>query len=416
MKPGKIYSTTVMAVLAVGIACYFGIYIVRSLDNPFTTTVAYEYTMNDSVEVEGMIFRNEQLLPNEDQIFDITRREGERVGTGQVVAYRYRDAATQADQTALNIVENEIEVIRRVLRGSGDILSAATQDEAILDSVIAIRASTATQRFSDLEEQAVELKSQVLERDYAYGGGLTQDVLVARFDSLRAEQKALSSSTQAGVSGIYAPRAGIYSSNVDGIETILTVDNIETMTLDNLYGAMDAPITKNGSSVGKIILGEKFYLALGVPAEVVAGTELGDNLTVCFDGEFREEVPMKVVKIGTEEGDHQLLVLMSERYVSETTLIRTTTVELIYDSETGIRVPTIAIRRQNETKENGFEVEVAGVYTVMAGKMEFHPVELLVEGEEFSVVKPVDTGRDTLRAGDVVVVYGTDLYDGKPVE
>ena len=83
MKQGKALITFVMVLLAAALMCYLGYYAWDTLQEPFTTTYAYEYELNDSVEAEGLIVRREQVLPGAQGILDITRGEGEQVGLGQ---------------------------------------------------------------------------------------------------------------------------------------------------------------------------------------------------------------------------------------------------------------------------------------------------------------------------------------------
>ena len=63
MKQGKALITFVMVLLAAALTCYLGYYVWDTFQEPFTTTYAYEYELNDSVEAEGLIVRREQVLP-----------------------------------------------------------------------------------------------------------------------------------------------------------------------------------------------------------------------------------------------------------------------------------------------------------------------------------------------------------------
>ena len=94
---------------------------------------------------------------------------------------------------------------------------------------------------------------------------------------------------------------------------------------------------------------------------------------------------------------------------------------MIFDSDTGIRVPKIALRMVTNVKtdpETGetTEEQKVGIYVLTAGKAEFKAVEILAEGEDFYLVQSVDQGKKRLRTGDEVIVQATDLYDGKLLE
>ena len=77
MKQGNSLVTLVIVLLAVMLAAYLGVYAWDSFTDPFTTTLTYSYTANDSLEADGWVVREEQLLPAQSGILDITRAEGE---------------------------------------------------------------------------------------------------------------------------------------------------------------------------------------------------------------------------------------------------------------------------------------------------------------------------------------------------
>ena len=55
MKQGQSVITLVMVLIAGALAIYFGYYVFDTLNDPFTTTLAYSYTVNDSVEADGLL-------------------------------------------------------------------------------------------------------------------------------------------------------------------------------------------------------------------------------------------------------------------------------------------------------------------------------------------------------------------------
>lgn len=191
MKQGQSVITLVMVLIAGALAIYFGYYVFDTLNDPFTTTLAYSYTVNDSVEADGLLVREEKALSGQAGILDVTRTEGEKVGVGQTVALIYRDSQAQADQAELDRLSMEIELLQYAAAQSGDVESAARLDEDILQSVVSLRASTALGDYADLEDQVREVKSGVLKRGYTYGDGLTSADLTAQLQSLKSQRSAL---------------------------------------------------------------------------------------------------------------------------------------------------------------------------------------------------------------------------------
>ena len=145
-------------------------YVWGTFQDPFTTTYAYEYELNDSVEAEGLMVRSEQVLPGGPGILDVTRGEGEQVGVGQTVALVYRDDQAQQAQEQQEALRLEITQLRYAIGQSGDINSVAQVNEEILQGLVDLRASSARNDYSALEDQVLEIKGNVLRREYYLWG------------------------------------------------------------------------------------------------------------------------------------------------------------------------------------------------------------------------------------------------------
>ena len=234
MKQGQSVITLVMVLIAGALAIYFGYYVFDTFNDPFTTTLAYSYTVNDSVEADGLLVREEKALSGQAGILDVTRTEGEKVGVGQTVALIYRDSQAQADQAELDRLSMEIELLQYAAAQSGDVESAARLDEDILQSVVSLRASTALGDYADLEDQVREVKSGVLKRGYTYGDGLTSADLTAQLQSLKSQRSALYKQSSGATTRITADRSGVFSSLVDGYESLLTPETVFQLTPSSL--------------------------------------------------------------------------------------------------------------------------------------------------------------------------------------
>ena len=117
------------------------------------------------------------------------------------------------------------------------------------------------------------------------------------------------------------------------------------------------------------------------------------------------------------------MAFSSNRYLTLTTLLRHQTVELIFDSWSGLRVPKEALRlvkfpAQGTEEGSGSQApeEKMGVYALTNGRSEFKEAEIIHEGGDYYVVRPVGSGRKVLRAGDTVITHGTGLQDGLLIE
>ena len=420
MKQGKSFTTFVIIALAVVLAVYLGFYALRAFQDPYGTTLVYLYTVNDSVEADGVIVRREQVLPAQSGIVEITRAEGERVGVGQEVALVYQNSQAQSNQEQLDALELEIDLLEYAISQSGGVDSAARLDEDILQALVDLRAACALGDYADLEEQVLEIKSDVLKRGYTYGDGLTSADLSAQLQDLRNQRSAMQQQSAFTTGRVTAPQSGTFSNLVDGYESLLTPESVFQLTPSSLAELIDNPPAAD-SALGKLITSSRWYFAASLPGEAADRLSQGGVATLRFTGEFSRDVAVTVEQIGPAEGGQTLVVFSSDRYLSQITLLRHQTAELIFESWSGLRIPTAALRllQEEQTDEETGQVTQTtrlGVYALVAGRVTFKEVEVLTEGEDYYVVRPVGTGRDALRAGEEIITRGLDLQDGQLLE
>ena len=248
------------------------------------------------------------------------------------------------------------------------------------------------------------------------------DDLTDRAAMLTAQVQRLRTQSSNTVSRVLAPQAGVFSSRVDGYESILTPDTALSLTpsaLDRLDG-QGSPVSD--SVPGKLITSNTWYFAANLPKTAASRLEEGYSATLRFSGELNRDVEMTVDRIGATEGGKTLVVFSSNRYLTLTTLLRHQTAELIFHSYSGLRIPKEALRLVEFTQEpSGSQSEAAaenkiGVYALINGRTEFREVSIVTEGGDYYVVRPVGSGRKVLRAGDTIITRATGLQDGLRLE
>ena len=421
MKQGKPVITLVVLALAAAVFIYFAAYVYRALDDPFKTTQTYAYTSYDNVTAEGLVVREAMVLPAQPGILEVTRAEGEKVGAGQEIALVYRDSQAQANQAQIEELELEIELLEYAIAQEGDLDSAARLDEDILQAVVNLRASYAQGNFTQLRSQVMEVKSGVLKRGYTYGDNLTSADLSVRLQQLNGELAALNRQSARATTRVSAPRSGVFSSLVDGYESVLTPESVLQLTPAALQELIDNPAGEDSASLGKLITSNVWYFAANLPQTAAERLKEGGTATLRFSGELNREVEMTVEQIGPREGERTLVVFSSNRYLTLTTLLRCETVELIFDRWSGLRVPKEALHMVEETRtdeETGEETRITRlvVYALVNRHAEQREVEIVHEGSDYYVVRPVSSGSKFLRPGDTIITQATGLQDGLQME
>ena len=422
MKQGKPLITFVILAIALVLGLYFAYYTFNALNEPYRTTQVYTYTANDSVMAEGLVVREALLLPAQSGILEVTRAEGEKVGKGQQVALVYQNTTAQANQSHIEELEMDIRLLEEAIAQSGGLESAAQLDEEILQAVVDLRSSYALGDCTQLRSQVMGVKSSVLKRGYTYGEGLTSADLTARLRQLKTELAVLTQQSARATTRVTAPVPGVFSSLVDGYEFRLTPESVYQLTPASLQELIDNPAGEDSSSVGKLLTSDTWYFAANLPQESAARLEEGDTATLRFSGELNRDVNMNVDRIGPTEGGKTLVVFSSNRYLTLTTLLRHQTVELIFESWSGLRIPKEALHLEavplsgDSSSSSTETVNKLVVYALINGRSEMREVEIIHEGTDYYVVRPLGSGRKLLRDGDTIITAATGLQDGLLLE
>lgn len=418
MKQGRPLITFVIALFAGALVLYAIFSVWKTFQDPFVSTYVYSYTLNDSIQTEGLIIRQEQVLSGGQGIVDVTRGEGEQVGINQTVALIYRDDQARQSQEQQEALRLEITQLQYALGQGEDVSSAAKLNDDILNAMVSLRVASTQQDFSDLEDQVLEVKGKVLRREYTYSDELTTDSLSTRLQELQTQYQTLINQSYSAITQVTAPVSGTFSTLVDGYEGLINLESAMNLTPQALTDLMNQTPTGDSTAVGKLISSNRWYFAAVVTQEEGERLEQAGKLTLRFAGDFTKEVSMTVEKVNQDEQGQAVVILSSDRYLEQTTLLRRETAELIFNSRTGLRVPKNALRMVTTTSEDEetgetVETDTLGVYVVTAGRAEFKPVTILTEGDDFYVVQSVRDDKKALRAGDEVIVEATGLYDGQ---
>lgn len=431
MKQGTLITKIVMFFLLAAMVFYLAISAVQSFLDPFSSTLAYQDILDDGIEVTGVVVREEQAMSGGSGIVAILPDEGARVAAGETVAILYQSQDALDRKKQLQALEMELEQLKYALSSGGNLSDAAKLEQQIFASILTLRANTAKGDLSSLESDTLTLRTQVLQRDFAYSASVDSESVLTQSITQREEQiSALKTQVSGSTKSIRAPRSGLFSGRADGLEAVLTPSALKTITAAEL-NRLPAGTQPEGA-IGKLITGDKWYFAAVIEPDAAKRLQVGTTVLVAFSRDYAGEVTMTVDRIGPEEKDGRVIILSADRGLKEVTLLREQNVDLILKRYTGIRIPKQALYMETvsaASPESGAvsETQILGVYTISGAQALFKPVEIIREGSDYYLVSTVETsawfqGRSsseirmrTLRAGDEIIVTATDLYDGKVV-
>jgi hypothetical protein len=192
---------------------------------------------------------------------------------------------------------------------------------------------------------------------------------------------------------------------VDGFESILTTDILDSLTPSSL-DALLATQPAGGGSFGKLILGGTWYYVCSLPEDTAARLRGAKSIRLRFTRDYTEELTMRIDRVGEAEDGRCAVVLSCDRYLEQVTLLRRIPADLIFSTTTGLRIPAAAVRVQEG---------VTGVYCVSGLRAVFKPVTILGQAENYYIAAVDAANSRALKAGDEVIVAAGELYNGKVV-
>lgn len=222
------------------------------------------------------------------------------------------------------------------------------------------------------------------ERVYTADNGGT----VSRVVSQGALMRRNSHIVDIGGTKYYSQKKGIVSYNYDGLETVYTPENMQSITEGALKKLKEnseeykvkkcqGKSVETGAPIFKIVDNKEWYLVCWLGADEVQGYEAGKEITVEFsDG---QQIKMNILQTNSQ-GENTQLILSCNRYYEKFDRIRTGTCRLIKSGRNGIILDTDSIVEEDGQK---------GVY-VMSKQLEkssFVPVKVLLTDGDKTVVE-----------------------------
>ena len=273
MKTGSLATKLMLAAVLLTVLVYFGVNAASYFMDPFTTTLVYDYVSENAVSVSGYVVRQEEILTGgSGDLVYFSRGEEEKVSRGGTVALVYQSAQSLQDANTLRSLEEQLDQLIYAQSLASGASTTARLDEEVVSSLIAFRGAMATDNLSAAEEPGDTLRSAILKRSFAFSG---TETLEATISSLQQQITTLTASAGAGTTAITAPSAGLFSSMVDGYESVLLPENLESMTPAD-YRAIAPQAVSN--ACGKMIYGTSWSFVTVMRTEDMGKMAEGDTV------------------------------------------------------------------------------------------------------------------------------------------
>lgn len=398
MRSTPIFKILSLAVL-VAVVTLLGIEGYRYFHRSVSVSVAYTGQVTDSLSVTGWVVRQETPLPDTSDTLLRQVQEGEKVHAGQTVAMAYASKSALEVVSRLEDTELKLQQLQFARSSFLDSDAALKVDSDISDSILRLHIATADGDYATATQEMSAMKTAVLKRSYSYESLEQIDQAIAQTRSdISTLQNQLS-----GATSVKTAVAGVYSGSTDGSEETLTPDFLTDVTPARLDALSTGSAVK---SAGKIITDNTWYFAANIPTQQARELQVGQEVTLRLSKGLQQDTPAYVQSISAEEDGQVAVVLSCTRYISQVTLLRHQQGEILLREYKGLRVPSAALRMDEEGSLQLFCRLGAYVYS--------KPVDLVYRGDGFCLVRSAQGAADEriLRQGDLVISTARALTDG----
>ncbi len=390
------------------ILSYIGYQIYRSAFSVIKTELAVNYSVHESIEAEGLVFRTETVIPSTaNGHLYYTVKNGARVAKNGVIAsvYSSENDGFLADQ--IDKVDAHIEILRNLQSNDSSMHVTLDIIETQLSSALnTLIADAGDGLFENADASKSELLSLLSKKQIITGKAVDFSAEIAK---LEQEKKDLESQYRSAISVIKAPVAGYFVDNVDGYESVLSGIDPLTLTTGKLRELITMePQPTDGGGAGKIVGGYEWYFACVVPDSFYNTLSVGSSISLKMTFVSEEEVPVTVAACN-KDNEGNLAVVFRCAYMSEELSdIRKETAQLLIVRHSGLKVPKRAIVINDEMQ--------AGVYIRSGNVAVFRKIDQLYSEPADYVISKVTDESGYLQLYDDIIVSGKGLYDGKTID
>ncbi len=406
---GTFLKNLLLFMAAILLFSYMGYHIFMSSYSPIKTEVAILYDEYETVDSEGLVIRNETMIPlgKEDGYVYYIAENGSRVSKDGKIADLYADQQAAVAQQQLKALDAEIAQLQTIIeQGQNNRTNLDIINTQLKKMQAAVVEEMSSAHLSQIDTLSANLLALMNKQQITIGRANGFD---DRMAALTAQRSSLAAVDSAPKGAVYSPMAGYFVNTVDGYETLLNSDKITSITSDKIIEAMNTqPTVSPDEYIGKVVGSYEWYLVCVLPAEEMTRLPLDSTVRLRLPFVSTETIPVTVVAENRDRGGNMAVVFRCDYMSADLSDIRLEQVQVLVKQHSGLRVPDEAVRF-NEKQEAGVFVKEGNVIRFRHIRVAYHS-----EHEDYSICEVLPDG-DYLQVYDDIVVEGKNLYDGKIV-
>lgn len=389
----------IVAVISVVILAYFMYSIIKLVKQPTDTFLIEEGKLYNQENAIGYVIRQETVVQGNNYKNGMSqiKSEGERVSKGDSIFRYYSNNEQNLEK---KIEELDIQ-IQQAMESQTDLLTAGdmklleNQIEEKLNEVVKVN------EVKRIAEYKKDMNTQITKKA-KIAGDLSPSGSYIR--KLIEERSSYENTLNSGAEYITAPESGVVSYRVDGLESVLTVESFNTLNTKFLEDLKlrTGEIVASSNEIGKVINNFECYIAITLDSEQAMSKKIGDSVVLRLSN--AKEITAQIEYI-VEEEEQRLIIFKIKDEVEELSNYRKISVEVVWWSYSGLKVPNSAIIHENDLDY---------IVRTRAGYTDKILVKILKQNDTYAIISRYDNdelkelGFDTTQIRQLKTI---SLYD-----
>lgn len=389
-----------LAVIALAIFAIAG-YGIAYIVIPVNSIELNEYTYTvDLVCEDAFIVRDETVYysTSDGTVYNIVA-DGDRVSENLTIATTYNGEAGYETLKKLQTIDAKINTLRTQSANANlyktDASSIENEIAFNMDEVISLAATNSIEEIHEIREDINALRTE----------GTTD--IQAKINTLEVERINIEAEIPGGKTDTVADRAGIFSSYIDGLESVLTPERIKEYTPEYIRSLKPQEMDfTNGKTVAtgdpmcKVMNNHSWFI-LGIADEDEA-TRLKDtkSATIRFATLSGSSAKGTLEYLSSPDADGDCLFMFRiQTYLESAFSFRNIDAQIIFNEYSGYKVPTAAIH-------TGDNINEYYVYARQGSGQYKCDIKILYSDtvEGYSIIVSTDDAKNNLGSMDRLVV------------
>lgn len=347
--------------IALMIYILYAIYLL--LINPTDKVTVEEGTVYQEEVDIGYIIRDEQVVKGENYKNGMEQiiPEGKKAAKNEDIFRYYSKNETELKQQIADL-DSKIQEASKSEKNNIPLAEAKQLENQLDEKIKELSKITDMTKIAEYKKQIdsiISKKSKLVGETSETGSYLKQ---------LYNQRAELEKKLNSGAEYVKAPKSGIVSYKVDGLEETLTPSNFSSLSKDflNKLNLKTGQIVATSDECGKIIDNSYCYIATISNTEEGKNAKVDDTVRVRFSD--NKTIKAKIVYVSKENDNENLIILSLDREIEKLANYRKISFDLIWWSNTGFKIPNSAI-----VEKDGINYVVrnrAGYYDKIAIKVE----------------------------------------------